>query len=132
MARRWSETEIQVLNDNVGLLDYTELSHRLNRSKSAIKLYRARNNMPTFYDNFYTYSLLAKELGKSRSVIRKYHETGRLHGVRAKWNSLWGMKPMMFIEKDIVAFLKKYHELFKWQEIPNIYFRNIVKDIENK
>lgn len=127
MAKRWTDRDIQILSDKIGLLSYSELSKKLGRSENAIKLYRARNNMPTLYDNFYSASMLAQELGKPRTTIRKYHRLGWLKGDHATWSNGIYKKPLMFIEQDIIAFLIEHRDLFNWRLVPNIYFRNIIK-----
>jgi hypothetical protein len=126
MARRWTEQEDQILHDKVGILSYPELSDLLKRSEMSLRLRRCRRKMPRFYDNFYSYSLLAAELGRSRASIRKYFSRGWLKGRKASWSSAWGKRPMIFLEKDIVSFLRRFYHLFDWHSIPNIYFRNIV------
>ncbi len=128
MRRLWSQEDIEFLSDNAGLMNYKQLSKKLGRSANAIKLYRARHKTPRFFENFYSYTLLSKELGMSRKVIRKYHSRGWIKGRKADWTSAYGKKPMIFLEEHIVQFLKTYCYLFKDRFIPNIYFRNVVKD----
>lgn len=124
---KWTEDEVQYLHDNLGIMGYNELSQNLGRSKNAIKLYRCRHKLPTFYDNIYSYNLLSDELGRSRKTLRKYHRRGWLKGKVASWSCKWGKHPMIFLEKDIVAFLRKHFSRFDWRKIPNLYFRNVVK-----
>lgn len=128
MAPRWTEGDQEFLNDNVGLLNYEELSRKLNRTPEAISLYRCRHNLPTFFANFYTCKLLAKELGVCRATIQRYHNRGWLIGKRANWSWAFGKYPMIFLEDNIVKFLCDKYMLFNCQSIPNIYFRNIVKE----
>jgi hypothetical protein len=128
VAARWTETELEVLNDMVGILNYCQLSKKLKRSRSAIELKRCRDKMPTFFDNIITQSLLAQELGRSRASIRKYYRKGWLKGKQATWSCAWGKKPIIFLEDDIVQFLKDSHHLFDWKKMPNIYYRNVVKE----
>lgn len=128
MASRWTQREIEYLADNVGILGYAEMAKRLGRSENAIKLCRCRQKLPTFYNgNYYSSTLLAQELGRCRTSIRKYHRKGWLVGRRATWKACFGNQPLIFLEEHIVDFLKKFNYLFNWREIPNLYFRNIVK-----
>ena len=120
------------MSDNVGILDYTNLSKRLGRSENAIKLQRCRLKLPTFHNgNYYSYTLLSQELGRSRTSIRKYHRRGWLVGKQATWKAKFGNYPVIFLEEHIVAFLRKFYHLFDWRKIPNLYFRNIVKECQN-
>ena len=132
MAARWTSKEIELLSDRAGLDNYNTLSKRLGRSKNAIKLFRCRNRLPRFYDTFYSYTLLAKELGKSRRTIRWYHQKGWLSGKKASWRSFYGNRPMIFTEDNIVSFLRKHYLLFDWRKIPNRFFRNIVRECVGK
>ena len=127
MAPHWTPREIELLSDRVGLDSYAKLSRRLGRSEEAIKLYRCRNGLPRFCDTFYSYSLLAKELGRNRSSLRRYHDLGWLVGRKATWSSRYGQKPMIFTEDDVVRFLRKHHSLFDWKRVPNRFFRNIIR-----
>ena len=128
MAQRWSEDDIEYLHDNIGIKSYSQLSQKLGRKEGAIKLYRCRNGLPMVFDNIYTYTLLARELGKSRTMLRRYAKRGWLVGKKANWICKWGKHPMIFLDKNIVQFLKRYHHLFNVNKVPNPYFRNIIKD----
>jgi biotin operon repressor len=128
MAARWSEQEIEYLADQIGLLSYEELSKKLNRSKEAIKHHRCLMKLPMLRTgNYYSCTLLAKELGRSRASIRKYYRKGWLVGKQATWKALFGNQPFIFLEEHIVDFLRKFNYLFDWRKIPNLYFRNVVK-----
>lgn len=132
MALRWTDSELEYLADHVGIMDYTTLSKKLGRSKSAIKLQRCRKKLPTFHNgDYYSYTLLAQELGCCRASIRKYHQRGWLVGKKATWKALFGNAPTIFLEDDIVRFLGKFHHLFDWRTITNLYFRNIVREHQN-
>lgn len=124
---RWTEEEIEYLHDNIGLQSYEELSKTLNRSKEAIELFRCRHKLPKLLDNVYTFKILSKELGKSKSSIRKYYYKGWLKGKRASWTYLYKNAPIIFLEEHIVKFLRAKYYLFTKYQIPNPYFRNIVK-----
>lgn len=128
MTGRWTPDEIEYVSEHAGIVGYAELSRRLHRSKAAIKLYRCRHKLPRFIDNFYSYTLLAAELGKSRATLRKWHSRGWLAGKRATWACVHGKRPMIFVEENIVEFLKVRSYLFDHKKIPNPYFRNVVKD----
>ena len=129
---RWSSKEIEYLHDNLGLKSYEELSETLKRSKEAIKLFRHRHKLPKVFDNFYTFKILSKELGKSRTSIRKYYYKGWLVGRKASWTYLYKNHPIIFLEEDIVNFLKDKYSLFTKTYMPNHYFRNTVKKEEEK
>jgi len=132
MSVRWTEQELDYLADHVGVLSYAELSKKLRRSENAIKLQRCRMKLPTFHNgDYYSYTLLAQELGCSRTTIRKYHQRGWLVGRKATWKALFGNPPVIFLEKHIVVFLRMFYHLFDWRKIPNPYFRNIVKECWN-
>lgn len=119
------------MHDFAGIKGFKEISARIGRSINAIKLYRHRHKLPLFFNNnFYSYTLLSDELGKSRSRLREYHKRGWLKGKRASWSGKFGARPMMFLEDDIVEFLKQHHNLFSPKRIQNIYFRNIVKNLQ--
>lgn len=128
MSARWTEQEMEYLSDQVGILSYSEMAKRLGRSENAIKLQRCRRKLPTFFDgNYYSCTLLARELGRTRASIRKYYKKGWLTGKRATWKALFGNYPLVFLEEHIVSFLRKFHYLFDWRKVPNLYFSNIVK-----
>ena len=132
VAARWTEQEIEYLSDHVGILGYAELARKMGRSESAIKLCRCRRGLPTFHNgDYYSCTMLAQELGRSRASIRKYYRKGWLVGKRATWIARFGKRPLVFVEKHIVAFLKKFNYLFDWKKIPNLYFRNVVKGVQN-
>lgn len=132
MATRWTARELDYLADHVGILGYAELSKKLKRSENAIKLQRCRMRLPTFHNgDYYSCTLLARELGRSRASIRKYHRKGWLVGRKATWKALFGKHPFVFLEEHIVAFLRKFCYLFDWRKIPNLYFRNIVKECQD-
>ena len=132
MATRWTTQEIEYLADNVGILGYPELSHEMGRSENAIKLQRCRKRLPTFHNGcYYSCTLLSKELGLSRSSIRRYYQRGWLIGRRATWKALFGKYPLIFLEEDIVSFLRNFSHLFIWRKIPNLYFRNVVREIQD-
>jgi len=128
-APRWTEKEREMLNDYAGIMSYEELSKKLGRSVGAIQQFRCRRKMPTFFDNFYTYSLLSKELGIHRATLRKYYENGWIIGKKANWISMFGNHPMMFLEENIVKFLRNKYALFTNRKIPNIYFRNVIREM---
>lgn len=133
MSARWTEQELEYLADHVGILGYKELAEHINRSENAVKLCRCRRKLPSFHNNgnYYTCSLLATELGRSRASIRKYYRKGWLAGRKATWKALFGKYPFIFLEEHIVAFLRKFYHLFEWRRIPNLYFRNVVKECQD-
>jgi len=38
---------------------------------------------------------------------------------------------MIFVEIDIVKFLQEHSSLFNWRDIPNPFFRNVVKEFDS-
>jgi len=112
----------------MGVMGYDDLARALGRSREAIKLYRCRHRMPRFNENFYSYTLLSSELGKSRTSLRKYYRRGWLIGQLASWSSVYGKRPMVFVERNIISFLRKFYHLFDWRRIPNLYFKGVVKE----
>jgi len=130
LAMRWTEQELEYLSDNVGFLNHEELSTRLGRSTGAVKNMQHRSRI-RFLDNVYTYTSLAPELGRSRTILRKWYNRGWLVGRRATWKIYYGKTPMLFREDDVVKFLKSHYRLFKKpREMPNRYFANIVADCQ--
>jgi len=65
MSKRWNENEIEFIHDNGGVLSFGEMALKLRRTESAVRNKYHRNRF-RFYDNFYSYTLLEKELGRSR------------------------------------------------------------------
>ena len=114
---RWTEEEIEYLTDNVGILDYKTLSQKLGKSTIAIKEYRCVHKLPRFYDTFYSYTLLARELGRSRSTIRKYYSRGWLVGRKATWTYRYNKHPMIFTDENITQFLKEHHDLLAIRQV---------------
>jgi hypothetical protein len=132
MSSRWTEQELDYLANHVGILSYAEMSKRLHRSENAIKLCRCRQGMPTFHNgDYYSCTLLAQELGRSRASIRKYYRRGWLAGRQATWKAKYGKQPLVFLEDHILLFLRKFSHLFDWKKIPNLYFRNVVKELQD-
>ena len=125
MSKKWSEQELEYLANNAGLLNHKELSSRLNRTISAIKIQQHKHGI-RFLDNIYTYTMLSNELGKSRAIIRKWVNRGWIICRRANWKTYYGKYPMIFIEESIVKFLSKYYYLFDYRKVPNKYFSNLV------
>jgi hypothetical protein len=130
VARRWTEKELDYLANHVGIMNYKALARKLNRSEEAVKLCRCRHRMPSFYDgDYYSSSMLAREIGRSRRIIMKYYRRGWLLGKQATWKARFGQRPYLFTEDNIVAFLEGHFQLFDWRKMPNPYFRNIVKGL---
>ena len=126
-GRYWTDAELEFLSDYAGLLNHQELSKKLNRSIDSIKLKQTRCGIK-FKDSFYSYTTLSKELGRSRSRIRVWHKRGWIKGRWANWTTYYGHAPMIFLEPDIVNFLKAHFHLFNYRRIPNKYFSNVVKE----
>ena len=124
--REWSEWELEFLEDNWGLCNTAIIAKRLRRAVSAVEV-RAHKLRLRRLDSFYTYSLLSKELNRNRTSLRNYYDRGWIQGEKASWTYRYGEAPMMFMEEDIVKFLQEHCDLFNAREIPNLYFRNIVR-----
>ena len=116
--------ELEYLSNNLGLKTHKQIGRKLNRTATAVK-FKAFREKFTYYDNFYSYKLLAKELGVCRTTLRNYVSRGLLKGHKANWRSLYGFQPMIFTEKDILEFLKNCNGQFVHRTIPNLYFKNI-------
>jgi hypothetical protein len=80
------------------------------------------------WSNFYTARLLGKELNRDKATIMQWYRKGWLKGRLAGFRRGYLQTPMVFIEKDIVVFLKKHSYLFTGHKIPNVYFKNIVQE----
>jgi len=130
LVRAWTDTEAEYVEDYAGYLSNAEMAQHLNKSENAIKLWRCRHGCTTFFDNVFTYTLLSRELGRSRSRIRVWVERGWIVSKRATWKAKFGKCPMLFKEEDIVKFLRMHHTIFDSKQIPNRYFRNIVREEE--
>jgi hypothetical protein len=76
------------------------------------------------FGNFYSARLLAEELGVHTNTVMRWYRLGWLKGRRADWRRK--VAPMVFLEDDIVDFLKGHCELFDGHKIPNVYFKNVV------
>lgn len=125
--RNWTEQEIEYLHDFAGIYSIKELSYKLGRSEVAIKVFRYRHKMPSFWDNVYTYTILSEELNRSRTVLRRWLERGWITGKRASYSSRFGKKAMLFQYDDVIRFLKEYYKLFADKMPNNLYLKNIVK-----
>ena len=110
-------------------MNHQQLSRHLGRSITAIKLTQHRHGI-RFLDNFYTYTILAAELGRSRTGVRKWQARGWLAGRKAAWTTYYGKTPMIFREEDVIKFLKGHYSLFNPRRIPNRFFANIVADCQ--
>ncbi len=120
----WTAEDIEYLYNFVGLKNHQQLSKELDKSIESIKKFQWRHGIK-FLENVYTYSLLAKELGCSRGILRVYYEKGWLKGHRASWKCIWGTAPMIFTEQEIARFLKKYPQALANRVFPNLFFRSI-------
>jgi transposase len=130
--KRWTEKEVTYLADHIGLLTYEEIATSLHRRVCSVKLKAHKAGM-SYFDNFYSCTTLAEELGVSRSAITKWFKQGLLKGRVANWSYSWHKKPFIFLEEDIVRFLREHccnqrSFLHNGVLIPNRYFRNIVRE----
>lgn len=127
-GKLWTYSEVDFLDNSYGIKSFDEIAKSLGRTRKAVRLYKYRHGLSKCTDNFYSYTLLARELGRSRANLRKYYNLGMINGGRANWTAIWGKKPMIFTEDNIVKFLKEWYFLFDYKKIPNPFFRNIVKN----
>jgi hypothetical protein len=129
--RYWTEEELEILQDNCGIISNKELACKLGRTHGAVrnKLYLLK--LSVFSPNYYTARTLGKELGKCHDIIMDWYNAGLLKGKRANWGRGYLKSPMIFLEKHIVEFLKRYPHKVKVEKINNPYFRNIVSSISN-
>uniref|UniRef100_A0A6M3LNI1 Putative DNA binding, helix-turn-helix domain containing protein n=1 Tax=viral metagenome TaxID=1070528 RepID=A0A6M3LNI1_9ZZZZ len=126
MAKRWTEKEIEFLLNNCGIMSNKRIADRLNRSHHAIRQKLHICGVSVF-SNFYSARMLATELGKSHKTIMRWYRKGYIKGKVAEFGRGYLNPPMIFLEQDIVIFLRKYHYLFNKKKISHLYFRNIVK-----
>lgn len=128
MRRRWTDKEFEFLSDYYGLKSTGEIAATLHRTPKAI-LKKAAKSGIRLTDNFYSSNLLGRELGKSPTTIMEFHRQGCLEGKVSE--NHWGYMrpPMMFMEVDVVKFLKNYGHKFNINKVANLYFKNIIKEI---
>ena len=126
MAMRWSENDTQYLLDNCGIFSNKTIAMRLHRTPHAVRQKLATNGVSIF-SNFYTATLLGKELGRNKTTVMQWYRKGWLRGKKADWGRGYLQTPMVFVEDDIVAFLKLKYYRFDWRKIPNPFFRNVVE-----
>jgi hypothetical protein len=125
--REWDEHEIEYLHDNMGLKTFEEMGRYLRRTPVSVKEYAYKSKL-SLYDNFYTCRQLGKELNVRLTYISRWANRNLIGSKRAFFKGLYGRTPMIFMEEDIVQFLKDYYFLFTPNKIAHPYFRNIVKD----
>ncbi len=125
MSPRWTAHEIQYLHDHSGLISTPRIARKLGRTPHAVCNKMSSCGISVF-NNFYSARLLATELGSCKHTVMRWHRLGYLKGHKADWGR--GKIPMIFQEKDIVVFLKRYGYLLRKNKIPNVYFRNVVKE----
>lgn len=123
----WSEGEIEILTNNYGIKPNKEIGRLVGRTAMAVET-RAKKLRLSVYNNFYSYKVLSYELNKSPSVLRKYVENGWLKAKRAHFSSVYGHKPMIILEEDIVRFLKVHYHRFDFKKIRHPYFQSIVRE----
>lgn len=131
MTNRWSDDDIQFLSENAGIKNHEELSKELNRTVRAIRIKQVQLNI-RFLDNIYTYTTLSNELGVHRKTIRIWFNKGLIKGRKANWTTYYGQRPMIFLEEDIIKFLKKYCGMIDEKRINNVFFKNVVIKAKNK
>jgi hypothetical protein len=123
--RQWTPNEVQYLQDNCGLISNRAIALKLGRTGGSIRgrLYRSHISI---FDNFYSATLLGRELNRNKATVMQWYRKGWLKGKVADWGQGYRNPPMIFVEGDIVAFLKGHCELFQGHKIPNTYFKNVV------
>lgn len=133
MGVRWTSQEVDYLHSNIGLMSRNELAHRITalsgitRTPGAVKQ-KALQLKINAYNNIYSMSLLARELGVPVGTLKGWKNRGLIRGRQAGWRNGYFHPCFIIVEKDIVAFLRTHFWLFWNVKIPNLYFKNIVKE----
>lgn len=125
----WSPRELEYLSDNIGIKTTQEIAKVLRRPPRGIRLKAIKRGYLS-YNNFYSASLLSKELGICRHTIVRWYKLGILRGKVAGWKNGYYHPCYIFLEQDIVGCLRRNHNYFRDRNIPNRYFSNIVKEAE--
>jgi hypothetical protein len=125
--RYWSMSDLEYLSNHVGINTFEDIALRLNRTTMAVEEKASKCKMK-LYDNMITLRVLAKELNKSHGTVNKWVKRGWIKCDRAYFKGLYGINPIIFLEEDIVEFLKKYYEQFNPSKIPNLFFRNVIRE----
>ncbi len=130
---RWTEEDLQLLNNQLGFMHYNEIARRLGRTERSVRE-KARRSKLTLFDNIYTAKLLSEELGVSAFTIRKWITKDFIYSRKASWrckNGLRHERPWIISEESIIEFLKTHggvlRKVLGEKKVPNIYFRNILE-----
>lgn len=123
----WSDRELDYMATHIGILSPEQIAAKLGRTPTAVRVKQHRLRI-RFCDNFYCYTTLAAELGRTRTIVRKWYRRGWLSGRPAPWSTSYGTVPMVFLEPDIVDFLRVHYRLFDSKKVPNRYFANVVRE----
>jgi hypothetical protein len=126
--KRWTEEELEYLNDKIGLVSDRALCRRLQRSSNAIKIAATRKLHGNHKMNFYSGGMLARVLGVPDSkTIMNWAEAGWLR-VRKSVVKAGPFHAWLFKDKHVVKFLQEKPWLFDPRKMPEHYFRSIVQD----
>ncbi len=130
VARRWTEKEEELVLNSCGLKTIPQLASMVGRTPKAVRNKLSRSGV-SVYSNFYSATVLANELGRCRDVVMRWYREGWLRGRQSESRMGFWNPPMMFIEKDIAAFLERFFFLFAvkdYKKIKHPYFKKIVRD----
>jgi hypothetical protein len=127
--RRWTEDELDFIEENGAVLGLANLSLRLGRSVNAVKLKMNRSGI-RLLETGYTCTCLARELGRARLTLWKWRSKGWIKGRIAEWKTRYGTHPVIFMEDEIVRFLKRFAHLFNPRAVPNRYFANVIAEAQ--
>jgi hypothetical protein len=122
----WSDRELDYMATHIGVISPEQIAKKLGRTTAAVLNKQHRHHI-RFRDNFNSYTTLAAELGRSRSIVRKWYRRGWIKGKSATWRYGYGTTPMIFLESGILVFLRKHYRLFNPPKVPNKYFANIIR-----
>jgi hypothetical protein len=124
---KWSDKEIDFLLNNCGVMSNKNIAKSLNRSYHAVT-HKLWEKGISVFNNFYSAKLLGKELNRNHVTIMDWYRKGFIKGKEAEWKMGYMNRSMIFTEDNIVSFLRNFYFKFNWRDIPNLYFRNIVKE----
>ncbi len=123
----WTQSEEEFLADHIGIWSNSQIATRLGRTTKAVRNRASRLHI-SVCGNSYSARLLAVELNRDHSTVMQWYRKGWLTGRVASWGRGFLHSPMVFLESDIVAFLKLKWQLFRdWRDVPNLFFRTILE-----
>ena len=120
----WTQSEVEYLEYNTGLISIDEMANKLNRSKASISCKQIRCNI-TRYDNFYTFSTLAIDLGTSRETLRRFAVVDGLIKFKRAPFKHGRSNPVMIFEEDVIKFIEKHWHLIDRRTILNATYQKV-------